>query len=120
MSAMQRRKGASGEREWCAELAKYGVSAKRELGQARDSGGDVAAPPYLFEVKRHARFSIYEHMEQAIAAAPLYKGCQIPVVALRGNQKEWLVVMRAEDFLKALPTWRAPWPHARHEVENLL
>jgi len=110
MSASQRRKGAAGEREWCAELAKHGITAKRELGQARDSGGDVVVAPFLFEVKRHARFSIYEHMEQAIAAAPQY-GCRVPVVALRGDDKGWLVVLRAEDFLP----WVSPAGQAKLE-----
>lgn len=102
MSRSQRVKGAAGEREWCAELGKFGFAAKRALGQARDGGGDVPVPPVLWEVKRHKAFAVYGHVEQAIAAMPQYAGCSVPAVALRGDKKEWLVVLRAADFLAIL------------------
>lgn len=107
MGKMQRNKGAAGEREWCAMLEAAGCEAERVLGQARDGGGDVATPPYLWEVKRHAAFSVYAHMEQAIEAAPKYDGCRIPAVALRGDHREWLVVMRASDILPLLYSIKA-------------
>lgn len=102
MSKSQRNKGAQGERDWCAMLKAVGFDAKRALGQARDGGGDVPCPPILWEVKRYAKFAVYEHMDQAIASAPQYPGCGIPAVALRGDEKDWLVVMRATDFLPLL------------------
>jgi len=102
MSKYQRTKGAVGEREWCAKLNEFGFEAKRALGQARDGGGDVPCPPMLYEVKRHAAFAVYKHLEQAIAAMPQYAGCTVPAVALRGDGKDWLVVLRAEDFLRLL------------------
>ena len=98
----QRNKGAQGEREWCEMLRAVGFDAKRALGQARDGGGDVPYPPILWEVKRYAKFAVYEHMEQAVVSAPQYPGCDIPAVALRGDGKEWLVVLRAADFLPML------------------
>lgn len=102
MSKSQRNKGAAGEREWSKMLEAVGIEAKRALGQARDGGGDVPAPPFCWEVKRHARFAVYEHMDQAAAAAPQYPGCSIPAVAIRGDNREWLVVMRATDALPLL------------------
>ena len=102
MGKSQRNKGAQGERDWCEMLRAVGLEAKRALGQARDGGGDVPCPPILWEVKRYAEFAVYKHIEQAIVSAPQYPGCGIPAVALRGDGKEWLVVLRASDFLPIL------------------
>lgn len=106
MGKSQRVKGAAGEREWCAMLKAVGIDAKRALGQARDGGGDVPTPPYLWEVKRRAKVSVYEHMDQVAAATPQYDGCRIPALALRADNREWLVVMRATDALPLLYTER--------------
>jgi hypothetical protein len=102
MGKSQRTKGATGEREWAAMLKVVGVEAKRALGQARDGGGDVPAPPYCWEVKRRQRVSIYEHMDQAAAATPQYPGCTVPALAIRADNREWLIVMRATDVLPLL------------------
>jgi Holliday junction resolvase len=102
VSASQRNKGASGEREWAKMLAAVGVAAKRALGLARDGGGDVPAPPFCWEVKRRAKVSIYEHVYQAAAAAPQYPGCPVPAVAIRADGREWLIVLRATDALPLL------------------
>jgi hypothetical protein len=106
MSASQRTKGAQGEREWCDYLRKHaGLNAKRVLGQARDSGGDVALPPVLYEVKRRHEIHIRKFLDQAVNALPQYKGCKLPVVALREDGRtDWMVLMRADDFLALLNT----------------
>ena len=101
MSAKSRRKGAAGELEWAKMLQAAGYTdAKRDIDQSRDGGGDVRVPPFLYEVKRYRAFSVYAHMDQAIASAERH-GLK-PAVALRGDQREWLVVLRAPDFLELL------------------
>ncbi len=100
MGAMQRRKGAAGEREWCKQLAPVAPGATRDIDQSRDGGGDVRVPPFLYEVKRYAKFAIYEHMDQAIVSANKHN--MLPAVALRGDNRDWLVVLRAEDFIDLL------------------
>ena len=103
MSASQRRKGAAGEREWCAFLAGIGIAgAKRLLGQARDGGGDVPVPPILWEVKRHAAFAVYKHLDQAKAALEQNPQCDTAAVAARGDNREWLVVLSADDFFRLM------------------
>jgi len=103
MSAMQRRKGASGEREWCTELKAHGFqNAERCLAQSRAGGGDVPVPPVLWEVKRRAKNIVYSFLEQANTAVKQYPGCEIPAVALRADAKPWLVVMQADDFFALL------------------
>lgn len=105
MGASQRRKGSSGEREFCKLLAEHGfVEPKRLLGQARDGGGDIPTPPLLWEVKRRKQLAVYEFMRQAIDALPNRKegDCTLPAVALRADGEDWLVLMRARDLLPIL------------------
>ena len=104
MSAMQRTKGAAGEREWCDFLKDNGFSeAKRLLGQARDGGGDVPLPPMLYEVKRRRSIAVRAWLDQAVQSVVNYKGCEVPAVAMREDgRKGWMVLLRAEDFINLL------------------
>ena len=104
MSASQRTKGAAGEREWCDYLKANGYpDAKRLLGQARDGGGDVPLPPMLYEVKRRRGIAVRQWLDQAVASVVNYKGCEVPAVAMREDGRtEWMVLLRAEDFIKML------------------
>jgi hypothetical protein len=103
MGASQRNKGAAGEREWCDILRAHGFAAQRALGQARDGGGDVPMPPMLYEVKRYHSIAVRKWLDQAVNSVVQYKGCKIPAVAMREDgRKDWMVLLRAEDFLKLL------------------
>jgi hypothetical protein len=104
MGASQRTKGAAGEREWCDVLEQYGFEdAQRVLGQARDGGGDVAYPPTLYEVKRYHKIAVRKWLDQAKASVIHYKGCEMPVVAMREDgRKDWMVLVSAHDFLTML------------------
>ena len=106
MGAMQRRKGAAGEREWCELLRAAGFTdAQRLLGQARDGGGDVPLPPMLWAVKRYNKIAVRRWLDQAEHSMLQYKqdGCNVPAVAMREDgRKEWMVLLRAEDFLTLL------------------
>lgn len=98
MSKSQRVKGAAGERELAAILSDaLGCIVKRTLGQARDGGADIQTGRFLWEVKRRKKLSVYEFMEQ------IEKACEgtnnLPVVAMRADGKDWLVMMRLEDVL---------------------
>jgi len=97
MSKMQRTKGAAGERELAEILtATLGRKVSRKLGQARDGGDDIQTGQFKWEVKRRARLSVYEFLEQVEAAC---KDNDTPIVAMRGDHKGWLVLMRLEDVL---------------------
>ena len=103
MSAYQRRKGAAGEREWCAVLKENGhPDAERCLAQSRSGGGDVPVPPVLWEVKRRGKNVMYTFLDQAEAAVKQYRGCRIPAVAVRVDQRDWIVTMYAKDFFELL------------------
>ena len=104
MSASQRTKGATGEREFCELLKAHGFEgAKRLLGQARDGGGDVPLPPMLYEVKRYHAIAVRKWLDQAEQSVLNYKGCEVPAVAMREDgRKDWMVLLRAEDFINLL------------------
>lgn len=76
------------------------ADAARDIDQSREGGGDVRVPPYLFEVKRYAKFSMYAHMDQAVDSAERH-GLR-PVVAWRGDNRGWMVTLPAADFLRLM------------------
>lgn len=96
-----RQKGARGERE-CRDLLKeHGFEARRGqqfsgLGESPDVVHNI--PGLHIEVKRTEALSIYKAMAQAIADA---KG-NTPTVFHKRNNKEWLVVLHAHDFLELI------------------
>lgn len=105
MSASQRRKGAAGERELATILSEQlGWVVSRNLGQARDGGDDLTIGKFRVEVKRRKRISVYEFVEQVEATCGPN---DVPIVAMRGDGKKWLVLMRLED---ALPLIRNELP----------
>ena len=96
----RREKGIRGELEWSKFLRDHGFRARR--GQQHAGGPDSpdvicdALPSIHFEVKFTEQLSLYKAMDQAGNDA----GRKTPVVAHRRKGEEWLVVMRAEDWIK--------------------
>lgn len=96
MGKMQRDKGKRGEREV--------VQIMRDLGwpdarRARQSDGavdpDVAGcPPLWLEVKRRKNIAAARYMDQAVSDA---KEKGMPIVYLREDNGEWLVMLRSVD-----------------------
>ena len=105
MSLNSRQKGAAGEREWaqflCVEAAALGFSVSARRGQqfagSPDSPDVVCRElPIHWEVKRVERLQIERAMSQSIRDS---RGGSIPAVAHRKNRSDWLVTVRATDFL---------------------
>lgn len=98
-----RAKGVAGERDWRDFLRSHGIQARRGAQyQGGTESPDVVSedlPLWHFEVKRTEALSIYTAMSQAIEDSG---GRKFPCVAHRRNGKEWLVVLRADDFIKTL------------------
>ena len=94
-----RRKGKEGELEAASFLTQYGFPARRgQQFSGSPESPDVVCPTLAslhFEVKRTQRTDLYAWIAQAKHDA----GGKIPVVLHRRNDSEWLVVIRAEDFL---------------------
>lgn len=93
-----RQKGARGEREFAQYLRDRGYEARRgqQFSGSPDSPDVVCHDlPFHLEVKRVERFNAYSAMEQAATDCGPE---QTPMVVHKRNRKEWLVVLRADDF----------------------
>ena len=103
MGKLQRTKGATYERE-VAKLLTDALALKfeRVLGQARDGGGDVQAEGsgLMVECKRRKTLKgLYAWMEQARVSAFSELVPKIPVLAIRADSEETLIVIRARDLI---------------------
>jgi hypothetical protein len=105
MGASQRRKGAVGERELAQILSEnLGWVCKRNIGQARDGGDDITVGKFRIESKRRKGIAVHKWVDQVVSASG---PGDVPVVACRGDGREWLVVMRLTD---AMPLIRGELP----------
>ncbi len=123
MGASQRRKGAAGEREWCAQLKEAGyLEAERNLTQVRAGGGDVPVPPTLYEVKRYHSIAVRRFLDQAQDALKRHTDCTRAVVAMREDGRtDWMILMRAEDYFALLALSRGlGWNLPKMGLEGLL
>ena len=98
MSAYERRKGASFEREISAYLSeRLGFVVKRKLGQARDAGDDIQVGRFRIECKRRTRIAAYEWLDQCAAAS---NGAQdIPIVIARADGEDAIAIIRLADLV---------------------
>ena len=99
MGKMSKEKGKVGEREVAALLKAYGFEARR--GQQFAGGGDSPdvvhnIPGLHIEVKRTEQLNLYAALNQAMTEAA--EG-EYSAVFHRKNQKKWVVIMDAEEFL---------------------
>ena len=94
-----RNKGASGERELAAILREYGYDCRRGQ-QYCGANGDadvVGLPGIHIECKRVEKLNLYDAISQAVRDA---KEDETSAVFHRKNNKEWLVTMRLDDWIK--------------------
>jgi len=102
-------KGKRGEREWAEYLREHGYPEARRGRQFRGSpdSPDVVCgiPDTHAEVKRTETLSIYAAMFQAEYDC----GDDMPYVAHRRNGKEWLVILRADDFIRVMEKAQFPF-----------
>lgn len=103
MGKMQRVKGATYEREVAKFMSKVlDRDFKRVLGQERDGGGDVTAEgcDFLIECKRYkAMMMLYSWMRQATISSYGTLVPKIPVLAIRADDEESLLVIRMKDII---------------------
>lgn len=103
MALNSRQKGCRGEREFRDVLRAAGFLKSHRGQQFCGLGGaaDVVCPelPTIhFECKRVQAGNPYKWMAQATRDA----GTKTPIVAHKRNHSEWLVILRADDFLDIL------------------
>jgi Holliday junction resolvase len=95
---MQRRKGASGERELFALLSDLlGYVVRRNIEQARVGGADgLDVPGWAIECKRCERLEIPAWWAQALRQAEATG--RKPVLFYRQSRKPWLAMVDAADL----------------------
>lgn len=94
-----RNKGAAGERELAAKLREYGYNCRRgqQYSGANGDADVVGLPGVHIEVKRVEKLNLYDAIAQAVRDA---KEGEIPAVFHRKNNKEWLVTLLLDDYMK--------------------
>lgn len=105
MSAMQRNKGAAGERELFGLLSdELGFIVRRGLGAARDGGADsLDVPGWAIECKRCETWS-NAFWNQATAQAEATR--RKPVLFWRQSRKPWAVIVDIADLCDTAPPGR--------------
>lgn len=100
MSRMSRNKGKAGEREAAELLRNHGFGGARRGMQFRggpDSPDVVGLPGHHVEVKRCESLSVYVAMDQANEDR---REGEIPLILHRRNNKNWLAILPATDYLR--------------------
>ena len=106
MGKAQRERGARGEREVVGLLKDAGYQDARRGHQMYSRGGEYNAdvmglPGIHIEVKRTEHLRLYDALSQAKADC----GHRMPTVWHRRDDCEWVVIMRAEDWLEMYGVW---------------
>lgn len=107
MAKFSRDKGKRGERMLVRFLRDQGYEARRTAqycGKSGDASDVVGLRGLHIECKFVERLNVREALRQAIrdAAAGL-----IPTVFHKRSNEEWLVTLRAEDFMTIYREWEA-------------
>ncbi len=102
MTAMQRRKGASAERELFALLSDLlGYVVRRNIGQARAGGADgLDVPGWAIECKRCERLELAAWWAQAMRQAEATG--RKPVLFYRQSRQPWSAVVDAAELAPAV------------------
>lgn len=101
MGKSSQRKGAAGERELAALLAREGYHTKRGGGMYGSSPDVIGLPGVHVECKRVERLNVLSAYQQAARDA---SSTETPVLFHRRNRSPWLVTMSLTDWLSYYKT----------------
>lgn len=105
MGKMSREKGKRGELGWALFCRDHGYNCRRTAqycGKTGEASDVVGLPGIHQEVKRTERLELYTAMFQAQRDA---RPGELPIVAHRRNDRDWLVIMTAEDWFELYRAW---------------
>lgn len=105
MAINSKKKGARGEREFSRLCRENGYDCRRTAqycGNTGDAADVVGLPGIHVEVKRVERLDLAGAMGQSTHDA---QPGEIPIVAHRRNNAQWMVTMRATDWFDFLRAW---------------
>lgn len=104
MAINSKAKGKRGELDWCFRCLQHGYVVRRTAqfcGNNESGAADCVGIRGLhMEVKYVEHLNIYTAMAQSIRDTQKTGKGEIPIVAHRRNNREWLVTLRADDFLE--------------------
>lgn len=95
-----KQKGNRGEREFASLCREHGYDCRRTqqfAGGTEESADVIGLPNIHIEVKRVEKLNIYDAIGQAVRDS---KGKNLPIVAHRKNDHDWLITMKADDWFK--------------------
>lgn len=101
MPINSKQKGKNGELEFSRFCQSQGYKTRRTAqfcGMSGDASDVVGLPHIHIEVKRNEHLNVYDAINQAVRDTG--KLPELPMVAHRKNNCEWLITMRAEDWFK--------------------
>ena len=107
MGKASRDKGKRGELLLARLLREHGYEARRTAqycGKSGDAADVIGLPGLHIECKFVERLDVRGALRQAIHDA---RPGKMPVVFHKRSREEWLVTLRAEDFMKIYPEWEA-------------
>lgn len=100
-----RQKGKRGELEFARLLRDHGFDGARRGQQYSGANGDadvIGIDGLHIEVKRVEKLNLQDAFDQAKRDA---RTGEIPVVAHRKNNCEWLITLPADDFFEMIKEW---------------
>ena len=104
-----REKGKRGERAFCQFCKSEGYGNVHRTAQFRGNtgaAGDVEGLPGIHvEVKNVEKLNVRAALEQSIRDAEASGKGEIPILAHKKNNAEWLITMRAEDWFQLYREW---------------
>lgn len=106
MPVNSRNKGARGERELASLLRQHGYDARRgqQYSGANGDADVVGLPGIHIECKRCEQVRLTDWMSQSKRDA---RSGEVPTVWHRRSNEEWLITMRAEDFMEIYKEWES-------------
>lgn len=105
-----KQKGKRGELAWCRKCAEHGYHVRRTAqfcGNTGEAADCVGLPGLHIEVKFVERLNIQDAMDQARRDAEAAGRGEIPIVAHKRSNCDWLVTLRADDFFPIYREWGA-------------
>lgn len=102
-----KRKGKVGELSWAKFCRDQGYECRRTAqycGKTGEASDVIGLPGIHQEVKRVERLDLYGALSQAKRDA---RPGEIPIVAHRRNNHDWVVIMDAEDWFELYRVWEA-------------
>lgn len=96
-------KGKVGELEFCKVCKSEGYDVRRSAqfcGNTGDAADVIGLDGIHVEVKRVEKLNIQDAMSQAIRDSEAENKGNLPIVAHRKNNCDWLITMRSEDWFK--------------------